>query len=174
MFRANSSTEALRMGPGQMDLSANQDPRTGALSISPGETTIPNWTVTTGPPGVEVAWAQNDNGPIPNATTDGSHFLDLTGVRDCPGCGGQYGGVMQQFPTAIGFLYHLSFKIGLYGTAYHGPIRVVASLSGPNGENPSPPQKCGDFNWTDRGPGWLGCNFDFDARSATPRSDEML
>ena len=157
-----------------MDLSANQDPRTGALSISPGETTIPNWTVTTGPPGVEVAWAQNDNGPIPNATTDGSHFLDLTGVRDCPGCGGQYGGVMQQFPTAIGFLYHLSFKIGLYGTAYHGPIRVVASLSGPNGENPSPPQKCGDFNWTDRGPGWLGCNFDFDARSATPRSDEML
>lgn len=145
----------------------NQNPiHRGFMSINPGETTIPNWTVTTGPPGVEVAWAQNDNGPIANATPYGSHFLDLTGVNDCPRCGGHFGGVMQQFPTAIDFRYHLSFKMGLYGTAYHGPIWVVASLSGPNGENPSPPLKCGDFNWTDRGPGWLGCDFDFFARSA--------
>jgi len=126
------------------------------MSIRPGETTIPNWTVTTGPPGVEVAWAQNDNGPIPNATTDGSHFLDLTGVRDCPGCGGQYGGVTQQFQTKVGYAYHLYFKIGLYGTLYAGPITVVATVSGPGGQN-SASLTCGPFTWTDRGPGWKVC-----------------
>ena len=73
---------------------------------------------------------------------------------------------MQPFPTAVGFAYHLSFKIGVYGKGYPGPITVVANLSGPHGENPSPPLTCGPFSTTEAGPRWQGCDFDFDARNA--------
>jgi hypothetical protein len=136
----------------------------GWMQVLPDGKTIPNWTVTGNPaqggnPAQDVAWVQNNPGPFPNATTDGSHFLDLTGQNDTADSNGQFGGVVQtDIPTVVGFNYHLSFAIGIYNTAYPGPITVVAVLSGPNGENPVK-VPCGLSNQQQpgQGPQWRTC-----------------
>ncbi len=130
----------------------------GIMIVLPDSTTIPNWTVI-GVKGVEVAWLRNLNDYVPNGATDGSHFLDLTGYHDRADSNGHFGGVMQTFPTAVGFDYHVIFDMGVYinssipAKSLPGPISVIVGWSGPNGENYSE-QTCGPFDATADGPQW--------------------
>ncbi len=95
----------------------------GAMSLTPGATTITGWTVTN----AELAWLVNGNAYNLNAS-DGSYFLDLTGYHDSA----PYGGVTQSFATVAGSTYHLAFDLGTNQSdgRYAGPISVSALVGG--------------------------------------------
>ncbi len=147
----------------------------GLMSLLPGSTTIPSWTVTGTPGGVngeDVAWLQNDNQVgVPYATTDGSHFLDLTGSNDKRGPDKYFGGVTQAFPTVVDFDYHVFLDIGVFNNTsnpvknFPGPISVIVGWSGPSREHYSE-QTCGPWNPTAEGAQWQTCDLRFRARSA--------
>jgi hypothetical protein len=145
----------------------------GFMSLLPGSTTIPSWTVTGTAGGVDVAWFQNGppNQWVPNAATDGSHFLDLTGSNDKRGPDKHFGGVTQAFPTVVDFDYHVFLDIGVFNNTsnpvrnFHGPISVIVGWSGPSRENYSE-QICGPWNPTAEGAQWQTCDLRFRARSA--------
>ena len=131
----------------------------GVMSVPTNGTAIPGWTVTGVPRSTDVAWIRNINSFVPNATTDGSHFLDLTGLSDQQVSNGTgvFGGVRQtDIPTVVGFNYHVSFAIGVFNTSYKGPITVVATLSGPNGEN-SFETSCGPYDPSEPNAQWKHC-----------------
>src|SRR6266404_3483523 len=117
----------------------------GFMSLLPGSTTIPSWTVTGtagGLDGEDVAWLRNDNqAGVPDAATDGSHFLDLTGSNDKRGPDRYFGGVTQTFPTVVGFDYHVFLDIGVFNNTsvpmenFPGPISVIVGSWG--GRRPS-------------------------------------
>ena len=135
----------------------------GVMSVptppTDGTVIIPGWIVTGVPGSTDVAWIQNANSYVRDATTDGSHFLDLTGVfnHQVSNGTGVFGGVKQvNIPTVVGFNYHVSFAIGVFNPTYKGPITVVATLSGPNGEN-SFETSCGPYDPSEPKAQWKQC-----------------
>ena len=155
------------------------DPASGTMKVPAGSSVIPGWTVV-GTTGQDVAWAQNDNKPVKDATTAGSHFVDLTGLGDKL-VNGHFTAVRHSFSTVAGFKYHLSFIIGIYPDTYPGPVTVTTTVSGPDGTNyplsrfselgkqpdltQGTPPDCGPYNIQATGPQWRSCDFVFQARS---------
>ena len=137
---------------GQFDPDPNR-----VMRVSPNDsTTIDGWTVT-GNATQNVVWLENGNGPG-IITQDGKRFLDLTGEPDPPNP--PFQGVMQHFPTTIGFQYRVAFVLGATKN-FGDTIAVTVSWStGPNQQNHvdlacGPVVLPGDpFQWTpDPGPG---------------------
>lgn len=91
----------------------------GAMSLNPGSTTIPGWTVTTG----ELAWISTGSFGI--AASDGSFFLDLAGYHDAF----PYGGVSQSVATTSGNAYLLTFDIGNAGINTISQIQASAGAT---------------------------------------------
>lgn len=91
----------------------------GVMSLSPGSTTIPGWTITD----ASILWVKNTN-PFGPRTPYGSFFLDLTGFQDNT----QFGGVTQRITTAGGEQYALTFGLGVDQdvAAYRGPVSAHA------------------------------------------------
>jgi hypothetical protein len=86
-----------------------------------GSMAVPGWTVITS----EGAWARNDNPFVPNAATDGSFSLDLTGFDDAA----PYAGVTQTVATVPGQAYILEFDLITNQSDFRfaGPVGVTAS-----------------------------------------------
>lgn len=137
----------------------------GIMSVVPGATTIPGWVVTGKAP-QEVVWARDSNDFVPNAATDGKHFLDLTGVGDVALSNGSFAGVSQTFATIAGKPYILTFDIGTFRPNFPGPIAVHVSVS--NGFNdPLYGEMSCPFDTTTPGPQWAHCSMNFTARNAS-------
>ena len=89
---------------------------------------MPGWSVIDNT-GQDVAWLQNANPYVPNAATDGTHFVDLTGMSDKTDANGHFGVLAQPFQTIPGALYELSLDIGVSNPNYKGPISVRVGIS---------------------------------------------
>jgi hypothetical protein len=142
----------------------------GVMSLPTADgATIPGWTVlVVQSRGQDVAWVQNANRFVPNGATDGTHFLDLTGLHDIPlPNGGTFGAVRQTFATAVNKPYHLSFDIMAAPPSFGGPITVDASISRTPGEAPYAHTTCGPFNPTTPGNQPKTCGLDFKAATAS-------
>jgi hypothetical protein len=130
--------------------------------------TIPGWTVLVNNSlGQDVAWVQNANRFVPNAATDGTHFLDLTGLHDRPLPDGAFGAVSQTFATGVNKPYHLSFDIMVANGSFPGPITVDALISRAPNEAAYARTTCGPFNPPGPGNQKTTCGLDFRAATAS-------
>jgi hypothetical protein len=142
----------------------------GVMSLTNGSNAIPGWTVVASP-NQEISWIKNGNAlgnPGSVDTTDGSFFLDLTGIHDVidPKTGDS-GGVKQAFPTVIGRPYWVTFQIGIFNPRFHGPINAVATIQSGDQNVPIP---CGPFNPPDPANQWMTappCQGGFTAKDTT-------
>lgn len=140
----------------------------GVMSLPTADgATIPGWTVLVAQSrGQDVAWGQNANRFVPNGATDGTHFLDLTGLHDIPNPnGGTFGAVFQTFATTVDKPYHLSFDIMVAPPSFGGPITVDASISRTPAEPAYAHTTCGPFNPSGTGNQHQTCGMDFTART---------
>ena len=158
-------------GPGGV-FKPNQD---GIMSLPTTDgATIPGWTILVAQGrNQDVAWVDNTNRFVPNAATDGTHFLDLTGLHDVALPDGSFGAVSQTFGTAVNKRYHLSFdimvaNITFNNTTFGGPITVDALIKRTPTEAPYAQTTCGPFNPTKPGNQAQTCGLDFTA--TTPRT----
>jgi hypothetical protein len=148
-------------GPGGV-FKPNQD---GVMSFPTSDgAAIPGWTVSVAPHSrQDVAWVDNANRFVPKAATDGSHFLDLTGLNDTPLPDGSFGAVSQTFGTTVNKRYHLSFDIMVAPPSFGGPITVDALIKRSPNEAPYAQTTCGPFNPTTPGNQAKTCGLDFTA-----------
>lgn len=141
-------------------------PANGVISLPLGSKAMPGWTVI-GKLGNNVAWLQNVNDYVPNAATDGTHFVDLTGNPDTA-VAGQFGGLAQPFQTLPGVLYEVSLDIGVSKSPFGGPISVKVEISNTSNGEKYYEATCGPFNNPEaQGPQWMmpKCTFRFHAAS---------
>ena len=143
----------------------NQD---GVMSLPPDSTTMPGWTALgTKSLNQDVAWLQNANSFVANGATDGTHFLDLTGLHDAPLPDGSFTAVRQTFATAARMPYELSLDIMVSPPRFAGPITVVALISKAPGEQAYAQAECGPFNPTAPGNHSTTCRLRFTAVTAS-------
>jgi hypothetical protein len=151
------------------DLTPNVPNIQGLMSLKGSDSTMPAWTVVA-ERGLDIAWLDPDNPFLHGIASDGSRFLDLTGMSDKPGpISGQFGGVRQTFTTKVGKKYALFFDIGVLNGGnpnFSGPITVRA-LIGPEIGTQTPLSPDCSFNPTDPGARWWTCQFRFTADTAS-------
>ena len=140
----------------------------GVMSLTTADgAAIPGWTVLVAPHSrQDVAWVDNANRFVPKAATDGSHFLDLTGLNDAPLPDGSFGAVSQTFGTTVNKRYHVSFDIMVTPPSFGGPITVDALIKRTPNDAAYAQTTCGPFNPTTPGNQAKTCGLDFTA--ATP------
>ncbi len=100
--------------------------RNGVMSLPPGSTVIPGWTVVSG----SLLWGGvNDNGsvlPSGAATPFGHFYVDLTGSTDTP----PYAGITQAIATTPDQIYDVSFVLGTVESDgfWSGPVSVTVTV----------------------------------------------
>lgn len=129
------------------------DSSAGLVSLQPGSTSLPGWTVTT----AALGWVFNFQlfGP---GTPYGEFFLDLTGIHESQ----PYGGITQTLATVPGEHYRVSFSLGAYESSlWRGPMSVGVTAGAVSNS----------FTFTPTGEGsqWGAFTMDFTATTtATP------
>jgi hypothetical protein len=140
--------------------------RRGVMSLPNGSTAMLGWTVIDNT-GQDVAWMQNANDYVQNAATEGTHFVDLTGISDKADANGHFGVLAQAFQTLPGALYEVSLDIGVSNPDHKGPISVKVEISNTSNGGKYYEATCGPFNPEAPGVQWMKpkCTFRFDAAS---------
>ena len=137
----------------------------GIMLLANGSTAMPAWLVIDNDRFRQnIAWISNSNRFVPNATTDGTHFVDLTG-NDNQDPNHHFGVLRQVFPTVDGALYQLSFAMAVSNPNNGGPIRVTAGIASAADEREYFQMDCGPWNSTLPGTQWKTCAGRFIAAS---------
>jgi len=137
----------------------------GVMVLQSGGT-LPGWTVAVNT-GQNMAWIQNANSYIPNGASDGTHFLDLTGLAD-KAVNGNFGVIRQSFATIPRTRYWAAVDIGVKNPEYPGPIQVRIAVSATNSNLVEYAQVTCPYNPTAPGIQWMlmpPCNMEFTANS---------
>ena len=143
------------------------DPTTpGIMSLKSGSTSLPGWFVIDNPRfGQDIAWVQNQNGPVPDGAHDGTHFLDLTGASDKADPNGNFGVIRQSFATIPRVPYVATVFIGVRNPGHPGPIRVRMAMSATNSNLVEFAQVTCPYNPAESGNQWVACTLNFNANS---------
>jgi hypothetical protein len=100
------------------------DGGSGYMLVNAGATTIPGWQVE----GQQIAWIKS--GAFGLLGTEGSYFLDLTGIVNHPPFGGVLGTTVS---TVAGNTYTLSFDVGRGNGEDANPVVVQATAGAQTG-----------------------------------------
>ena len=138
----------------------------GVMSLQSGSTSLPGWTVVDNTRfGQDIGWLQNANNFVPNGATDGTHFLDLTGLSDKPDPNRHFGVIRQSFATIPHTRYWVSADIGVRNPVYPGPIQVRIAMSATNSNLIEYAQVTCPYNPQAAGIQWTPCSMEFTANS---------